>query len=45
MAAVVGVAVFVFGAPPLILIPVGLVGATAYMEIRLHAGQRFDRHR
>ena len=30
----VGIAVFVFGAPPIILIPANLIAGTAYVELR-----------
>jgi hypothetical protein len=40
----VGIAVFVLGAPPLILLPAILVAGTAYVELRSRAIGRFDRH-
>jgi uncharacterized membrane protein len=40
----VGIAVFVFGAPPLILLPAFLITGTAYIELRSRAIERFDRH-
>lgn len=43
MAIVVAFAVFVLGAPPLILLPVGLIGATAYSELRRRALRNIDR--
>ena len=43
-AAFVGIAVFVFGAPPLILLPAFLIAGTAYVELRSRALGRFDRH-
>lgn len=39
----VGIAVFVFGAPPLILLPAILIAGTAYVELRSRALQRVDR--
>jgi hypothetical protein len=45
MAVVVALAVFGFGAPPLILIPVGFVGSTAYMQLRLRAMRNVSHRR
>lgn len=42
-AMLVGVAVFVFGAPPLILLPTTLIVGTAYLELRLRTDRRFRR--
>jgi hypothetical protein len=41
--ALVAIAVFVFGAPPLILLPAILIAGTAYLELRSRALQRVDR--
>ncbi len=43
-ALLVGIAVFAFGAPPLILLPATLIAGTAYLELRLRVNRRFDRH-
>jgi hypothetical protein len=40
----VAIAIFVFGAPPLILLPAILVTGTAYLELRSRALRRLDRH-
>lgn len=40
-ALLVGIAVFVFGAPPLILLPTALIAGTAYLELRLRVNRRF----
>ncbi len=37
MAVIVLIAVFFFGAPPWILVPIGWTGATLYMQLRLRA--------
>jgi hypothetical protein len=42
-ALLVGIAVFAFGAPPLILLPATLIAGTAYLELRLRADRRFRR--
>jgi hypothetical protein len=39
----VGIAVFVFGAPPIILIPAVLIMGTIHVELRSRARHRFDR--
>ena len=43
-AVLVGVAVFVFGAPPVILLPAALIAGTLYLELRFHVNRRYDRH-
>lgn len=40
----VGIAVFFFGAPPVILLPAILIAGTVYLETRNRVLQRFDRH-
>jgi len=45
MAVIVAIAVFVFGAPPWILIPVGWAGATLHMELRLRAMRNIGHRR
>jgi uncharacterized membrane protein YesL len=42
MAGVVLFAVFFLGTPPLILIPVSVIGSTIYMELRLHARRNLE---
>jgi len=42
MAGIVLIAVFLFGAPPLILIPVSVIGSTIYMELRLHVKRNLE---
>jgi len=42
--ALVGLAVFVLGAPPIILIPAILIVGTAHFELKSRAIHRFDRH-
>ena len=42
--ALVGIAVFVFGAPPVILLPAILIAGTAHFELKSRAIHRFDRH-
>jgi hypothetical protein len=42
-ATLVGLAVFVLGAPPLILLPTTLIVATAYLELRLRVNRRIKR--
>jgi hypothetical protein len=39
-----GLAVFVLGAPPLILLPTTLIVATAYLELRLRVNRKLGRH-
>jgi hypothetical protein len=41
--ALVGVAVFVFRAPPIILLPAILIAGTAHIELRARATDRFHR--
>lgn len=43
-ATLVGLAVFVFGAPPLILLPATLIAGTAYLELRLRVNRKLRRH-
>jgi len=38
------IAIFGFGAPPWILLPVTLSGATLYMTMASHVDRRLDRH-
>lgn len=40
----VGLAVFVFGAPPIILIPAVLITGTIHVELRSRARHHLDRH-
>lgn len=40
----VGVAVFVFGAPPIILLPAILIAGTVHVELKARAIGRFGRH-
>jgi hypothetical protein len=40
----VGIAVLVFGAPPVILIPAILIAGTAYIELRNRTLHRYGRH-
>jgi len=42
-AATIMVAIFVFGAPPLILVPVSLAVATAYSMVDSRVNHRLDR--
>jgi hypothetical protein len=45
MALIVFIAVFAFGAPAWILIPIGWSGATLYMELRLRAMRNVSHRR
>ncbi len=40
----VGIAIFVFGAPPLVLVPAILLVGTAFFELRLRTMHRLGRH-
>lgn len=42
MAGVVLFTVFFLGAPPLILIPISVIGSTVYMELRLHVRRNLE---
>jgi DMSO reductase anchor subunit len=43
MAVMIGFAIFVLGAPPVILIPVSVIGSTIHMELRLRAMRNLER--
>lgn len=43
LAVIILVAIFVGGAPPWILVPVSLAGATAYNQIECRVNHRLDR--
>jgi hypothetical protein len=42
-AVVIGIAVFFLGAPPIILIPVGLLVTTLQLELKYRARRKLDR--
>jgi|GEM_PF-4067776 len=41
----IGIAVFVFGAPPIILMPVTLIVGTIHFQLKSRVTHRFDRPR
>jgi len=43
MAVIIGFAVFMLGAPPWILVPVSLVGSTAFAEVHARALRNLER--